>query len=408
MKAKNVMPFRHYNDLIKRIPELRYKMYEIEKEYQILFTTNYNVNNEHDYSIDSCDLIAPNAKYYKKDELVIVSHKLAKIEKQRKIENSSNNDRYLDSGVCGKILFHKPNKNGYVKVQFGKEHFRLIHISGLGLMRLEDGEQIKLREDKHNVNKVKFIEYVYDNNKIPNNINLSNDDLFLIEIGVYDKFRREFIQHKIVKQSEIKRIKLPLFEEDYNQLNLERINSIYKIGRNERIHYGDGGENDMKWNIYVSDKLKTVNNSIISKLRTELIELGQTNNDWRDGEPIQNIIDPDLYIYKFYDKTKRNDYLLDEYKEQFDEDRETDYDYFDQRLQNDPNDDWANKAHPKIIWKKLQENDEKGFFIRRKYQWLSTQCVEDKNTQKIEICSPIHNISPRSKYSSIYTGIEDI
>ena len=72
-----------------------------------------------------------------------------------------------------------------------------------------DYEHIRLR---NNANNVKFIKYVYDNREIPNGIDLSNDDLFLIEVDIYDT-NDNFIE----KNNCQKRIKSATFERDYNE-----------------------------------------------------------------------------------------------------------------------------------------------------------------------------------------------
>ena len=137
--------------------------------------------------------------------------------------------------------------------------------------------------------------------------------------------------------------------------------TIDKIGENKRLKYGDGGSNRMEWEIYIHQNINEyVNDKVISKLKSSLIDLGKKNNDWRENEPIQNIIDPDLFVYKFYEKNNIKD---------------------------------------------TNNDDEKGYFIRKKYQWLATEFKEDENG-KIQILTPIHNISPRTDYQDIYNGIE--
>eukprot|EP01083_Nonionella_stella_P090662 253289_1 len=163
---------------------------------------------------------------------------------------------------------------------------------------------------------------------------------------------------------------------------------IRKIGTNETVHYGDGGMCDMKWEIYISDNFKNgLNAKIESRLKKELIQLGTANDDWRDNEPIQNIIDPDLYVYKFYDKEQY--WLSKAHHEEFD------------RNEVRHGDEAAN------AWKQIKQHDEKGYFIRRKYQWLATEFKENEDVT-VSICSPIHNISPRCDFPGIYDGIEYI
>ena len=37
--------------------------------------------------------------------------------------------------------------------------------------------------------------------------------------------------------------------------------------------------------------------------------LAQNTNDWRAGEPIQNLIDPELFVMKFASNSLQNEYV---------------------------------------------------------------------------------------------------
>eukprot|EP01084_Bolivina_argentea_P045393 83557_1 len=185
--------------------------------------------------------------------------------------------------------------------------------------------------------------------------------------------------------------------------------AIYKIGTNEDILYGDGGGCKMIWDIYACDKLKTVNHEIVAKLKKNLIALGLKLKDWREGEPIMNLIDPDLYIYKYYEKNEQY-WLSDTHKNDITQGAKDFMREFDSPfsfINPERDKEYIENNHPKHLWKRLQIGYEKGYFIRRKYQWLATQFLE-KNEGKIEIKSNIHNISSRSKYNELYKGIEHI
>ena len=144
----------------------------------------------------------------------------------------------------------------------------------------------------------------------------------------------------------------------------------------------------MKWEIYVSHDIeRTMNMELVSRLKEELIALGKERADWRKGEPIQNIIDPDLYVLKIYEKDRY--WLSAKHKQQFMDDQ------------------GCCDEEAELRWKTMGQNDERGYWIRRRYQWLATQFVENGDGH-IHIVSPIHNVSPRSEFEGMHNGIEHV
>eukprot|EP01083_Nonionella_stella_P186982 686039_1 len=148
----------------------------------------------------------------------------------------------------------------------------------------------------------------------------------------------------------------------------DRSNYIYKLQRNRAIHSSGGIE--LYFDVYVCDQLN-VDQSIVNKLKNDLFEVADKNNDWRDGEPIQNIIDPDLYVYKHFDKQKWENKM----KQKF-EVAHRSYWYDDQSQSKHDQD-----------WNQLMENEKKGYFIRSRYQWIATEFHENKEHNSISITS---------------------
>eukprot|EP01084_Bolivina_argentea_P184795 318733_1 len=174
-------------------------------------------------------------------------------------------------------------------------------------------------------------------------------------------------------------------------------NYIYKLQRNRAVGSDDSGYQQLYFEIFVCDELK-INKLTINKLKVDLFELAHNNNDWRDDEPILNIIDPDLYVYKHFDN-KRKEILSNQRKQQFDNNYN---DYSWRGLGGPPQKDKETE------YQKIIENESKGYFIRSEYQWIATEFTENKQNNSISITSSIHNISPRTKYENIYKGIEHI
>ena len=167
--------------------------------------------------------------------------------------------------------------------------------------------------------------------------------------------------------------------------------TISKIGRNQYAE-PSGEAFWMPWEIYVSQDIeKAMDMKLVSRLKEKLILLGVQQDDWRVREPILNIIDPDLYVLKIYNKNRH--WLSKKLKEEINHN-------FDRREYGSDEED-----HPDNRWKKVEQLHEKGYFIRRRYQWLATQ-FKETDDGNIEIVSPIHNLSPRNKYEELYRGIE--
>ena len=80
--------------------------------------------------------------------------------------------------------------------------------------------------------------------------------------------------------------------------------SITKIGRNVELQVNGEGF-FLDWEIFVSQNIEqAMNMKIVSRLKQQLIALGIERDDWRTHEPILNIIDPDLFVLKIYDKDR--------------------------------------------------------------------------------------------------------
>eukprot|EP01084_Bolivina_argentea_P290606 499219_1 len=144
---------------------------------------------------------------------------------------------------------------------------------------------------------------------------------------------------------------------------------IYKRYYDMTVEYGDGGKADINWPIYICDQLN-VNVTVKNNLTKQLLKIGKLNNDYRENEPILNIIDPDLYVFKHYNKAEHN------------------------------------KKHKKDI-DEYGSTTSVGYKIRSEYSWLATECTET-SSNKIKIISPIHNLQPVTKYKNLYTNIEYI
>lgn len=164
--------------------------------------------------------------------------------------------------------------------------------------------------------------------------------------------------------------------------------SIYTIASTRNISYGDGGNDELRYPIFINDHLN-VDKSSYKYLKTELKRIGNENGDYRENEPIQNVIDPDLYSLRL----DRN-VFVENYNKKFTES----YNYY--RYSN--------------LHENFKENAEKTkWFIRGNYQMLPT-VFNEKNrnnpdkASKIQIISAIHNIGSDKKYKKLYSCIAHV
>ena len=164
---------------------------------------------------------------------------------------------------------------------------------------------------------------------------------------------------------------------------------FHRLFTTKDLQWGDGGQTTLSMPVMVCDKLP-VSKQVHNTLQTEFQTLADNNNDWRSNEPIQNVIDPELYAYR----VDRNIYI-DSVEHILG--GMVQYNYRDQKIEN-----------PKF-------NKKDGRFLRGTYQWIST-IFEETNRFKhgkssIKIKSPIHNLGPRNSSPSnenMYKCIENI
>ena len=183
-------------------------------------------------------------------------------------------------------------------------------------------------------------------------------------------------------------------ENNVDASQFEPDNYIYKVARDRTIVSTECCEEyeDMKWNVFVCNQLK-VDVERVSSLKSALLDLAANNDDWRAGEPILNIIDPDLFVFKLFHKQPYSKRFC---AEVFGDD--CDFDKLDSGCDDEG----------KWMWQLFVENDTKGYFTRANYQWLATEFVENKQDGTVSITSPIHNLSPRTAYAEVYSGIEHV
>ena len=76
--------------------------------------------------------------------------------------------------------------------------------------------------------------------------------------------------------------------------------AMLKHGVDRHVIFGDGGSLDLEYPIFTDDI--DFDHSGMQKRFTKIAE---NTNDWRPNEPIQNLIDPELFVLKILKKPER-------------------------------------------------------------------------------------------------------
>eukprot|EP00494_Astrolonche_serrata_P032555 UN32824 len=128
--------------------------------------------------------------------------------------------------------------------------------------------------------------------------------------------------------------------------------------------------------------------------------MGEETNDWRQGEPIQNLIDPELFVVKFTDQShycREKIAMLDKFTA-------------GKSKKNDDQEYYEKDVVPLI--KKMRDiYCDKKRFIRDTYRWLPSEfevCKKNDNTWTAKLISDIHNIPKSEQTAELYTEIEHV
>ena len=95
---------------------------------------------------------------------------------------------------------------------------------------------------------------------------------------------------KLILHTAVVRYAYRTYDEDLFEVPYEK---FVKVGWDECITYGDGGEASLIYPLFLSRRLQ-VSSEIKSNLINELLALGERRKDWHGECPVLDIIDPDL------------------------------------------------------------------------------------------------------------------
>ena len=224
----------------------------------------------------------------------------------------------------------------------------------------------------------------------------------------------KLIYRRNIKQSIVNTHFLRVAHEAIISYYYSVIPSIYKISSTRYVHYGDGGEQHLRYPIFINDHLD-VDEKQYEILSNELARIGNENCDYREDEPIQNVIDPELYALRL----DRN-VFFEEYKRKFSEMYRNSEDEESEKSEESSEDrdsdgsyhwNWKLQWSPYVDFKKNVY--EKKWFIRGNYQWLPSVFTErgrstDDCRYHFRILSSIHNIGPKEKNEKLYSSIAHV
>eukprot|EP01084_Bolivina_argentea_P187004 322218_1 len=166
---------------------------------------------------------------------------------------------------------------------------------------------------------------------------------------------------------------------------------LYTISSPRAVEFGDGGSWIQQYHIWCCHTLP-LDPIQYKTLKYSFNIIADKNQDFRENEPIQNIIDPSLYVHKLSRNTFQE--LYDKYCKQRDH-------------AFSPTGYYHN--YPKNCVVDRAEKSMKLWNIRGNYQWIATVFKEEND--KVEIVSDIHNIGARTESifnDKLYNSIEHI
>jgi len=167
---------------------------------------------------------------------------------------------------------------------------------------------------------------------------------------------------------------------------------ILKLGRDGLLTYGDGGECNSNFPVYVTrNKLDTFGDARRIQLLKLLWELGEKTLDKHDHEPVQDLICPDLFPNRLKEAPHPWSWNMD------------------QKMSYREKQRWTEK-----YGNSMKEFDEKhalkfpkGTAIRLGYLWLPSEFMVGVDG-RVEICSPISGLERNSDNAALYAAISTL
>jgi len=170
-----------------------------------------------------------------------------------------------------------------------------------------------------------------------------------------------------------------------HQIQYAYDNKFLKIGNDEKVQYGDGGQMVIVAPLYYSKQLP-LNTNVKTNLTIQLNKLGDERKDWHGECPVLDIIDPDLNPN--YLSPTDMQILIDDNKKR----------YKEKNSIGDDDEDDIEQLNNNVL-SKFPES----LSLRSQYKWIPTEFLITKDL-KMSLLGPIHNLPNRGN-SELYANI---
>eukprot|EP01119_Soliformovum_irregulare_P025839 TRINITY_DN9668_c0_g1_i1.p1 TRINITY_DN9668_c0_g1~~TRINITY_DN9668_c0_g1_i1.p1 ORF type:complete len:433 (+),score=57.54 TRINITY_DN9668_c0_g1_i1:20-1318(+) len=169
--------------------------------------------------------------------------------------------------------------------------------------------------------------------------------------------------------------------------HIEEPPSFYRLGWDRQVIYGDGGDDYLQYPVYVQEDL-----AVPWKTQCNIVKclavLGKKRNDFQPNNVVEDIIDPDLFPFRFertYKQRMEEDYKF------FQATRpDSDLKYLDRSLHSKDFDD----PSPYVQ-------------LRERYHWIPCEISISRRDHYVRFDSPIHNL-PLAENKELYVCIGKI
>eukprot|EP01113_Clastostelium_recurvatum_P001134 TRINITY_DN10470_c0_g3_i1.p1 TRINITY_DN10470_c0_g3~~TRINITY_DN10470_c0_g3_i1.p1 ORF type:complete len:622 (+),score=111.44 TRINITY_DN10470_c0_g3_i1:136-1866(+) len=169
--------------------------------------------------------------------------------------------------------------------------------------------------------------------------------------------------------------------------------TIFRVHRDHKVKYGDGGRDNLFYPIWVTESLEGMKEFRRRRVVGALHQLCNQRQDYQLPRPVQDIIDPDLFPQILPDYTT----WLDSFKKRN-----------KQALDKKDRGDEVYQQMREFTRIELHENEVPLIDrLRSTYQWVPSTFIIHPD-RRVEIASPIHNLPVLPEYKQLYYDIAHI
>lgn len=171
--------------------------------------------------------------------------------------------------------------------------------------------------------------------------------------------------------------------------------NLIKHGIDRSVCYGDCGEADMRYPVWTS-KLGYDH----TNLQKSFLKMAEETNDWRQNEPIQNLIDPELFVLKLEEPAPFYSQYVENVNSQIEKHGYEDDNYIEKHGEN-----WWNMKRREEALAVKGMLSSQAPRLRESYKWLPANIEIQEDGPRFT--SHIHNL-PKAGNEEMYSDLENL